>query len=91
MSHSKELYALLTETIIPEVEGFISSMNQFLENNESTDEIEQDKAGIHAIYENFLDIKIAIEEGNIEEENCKQLIEELTMLRAMGNQAGVNE
>lgn len=89
MTHSQELYALLTQSVIPEIETFISSMNEFLEANPATDEMKQDHAGITAIYDNFLDIKHAIEEGEIEEENCKKLIEEITMLRSMGNEAGV--
>lgn len=89
MTHSQELYALLTETVIPEVEEFMKSMNTFLETNEATEEMKQDQQGIIAIHQNFIDIMTAIEEGEIEEENCKQLIEEITMLRSMGNEAGV--
>jgi hypothetical protein len=91
MTHSQELYKLLTETVIPEVEGFMQSMSAYLETNEATDELKQDQEGIRMIHQNFLDIMTAIEEGEIEEENCKQLIEEITMLRAMGNEAGVAE
>jgi hypothetical protein len=91
MKHSQELYTLLSETVIPEVEGFMKSMNEFLENNEATEELLQDQQGIRAIHQNFLDIMIAIEEGEIDEENCAKLIQEITMLREMGNQAGINE
>ncbi len=91
MKHSEELYKLLSETVIPEVEAFMKSMNQFLEQNEATEELLQDQQGIRAIHQNFLDIMFAIEEGDIEEENCAKLIEEITMLRTMGNQAGVAE
>jgi len=87
MTHSQELYTLLSETVIPEVEGFMKTMEQFLAHNEATEEMQQDRMGINAIYQNFLDIMHAIEEGEIEEENCKQLIEEITMMRTMGNQA----
>jgi hypothetical protein len=91
MTYSQELYTLLTETVIPEVEGFMKSMNEFLAANEATEEMKRDQEGIIAIHQNFLDIMTAIEEGEIEEENCKQLIEEITMLRNMGNEAGVAE
>lgn len=91
MTHSQELYTLLTETVIPEVESFMQSMSSYLETNEATEEMKRDQEGIRMIHQNFLDIMTAIEAGEIEEENCKQLIEEITMLRSMGNEAGVAE
>ncbi len=91
MTHSKELYILLSETVIPEVESLMASMNAYLETNEATEEMLQDQQGILAIYQNFVDIMNAIEEGDIEEENCKQLVEEISMLRSMGSGAGIAE
>jgi hypothetical protein len=91
MTYSKELYNLLTESVIPEVEAVMKSMSEYLETNEPTEEMKRDKEGLSVIHQNFLDIMIAIEEGEIEEENCKQLLEEIKMLRSMGNEAGVAE
>jgi hypothetical protein len=86
MKHSEELYTLLSETVIPEVEGFMKTMATFMRENETTEEMLKDQEGIRAIHQNFLDIMGAIEAGEIEEENCAKLIEEITMLRTMGNQ-----
>ena len=69
----------------------MQSMSSYLETNEATEEMKRDQEGIRMIHQNFLDIMTAIEAGEIEEENCKQLIEEITMLRSMGNEAGVAE
>ena len=87
MKHSEELYTLLSETVIPEVEGFMTTMATFMRENEATDDMLQDQEGIRAIHQNFLNILGAIEAGEIDEENCAKLIEEITMLRQMGNQA----
>jgi hypothetical protein len=89
MTHAEELHQILTQHIIPEVEDVIEVMTSHLKENEATDEMLQEQAGIQAIHQNFLNILHAVEEGEISEEECLQIKKEIIMLRNMGNKAGV--
>jgi predicted Rossmann-fold nucleotide-binding protein len=87
MTHAEELRQILTEHIIPEVEDVMEVMNDHLKENEATDEMLQEHAGIQAIHKNFLNILNAVDSGEISEDECVKIMQEIIMLRNMGNKA----
>ena len=89
MKHSQQLHRLLSNDVIPEVEQFMQKMQAFSNTNETTPQMQEDQAGIVAILENFMDILHAIEDGSIEEENCEQLLNEITTMRKMGSEGAL--
>lgn len=87
MTHADELRQILTEHIIPEVEDVMEVMDDHLKENEATEEMLQEHAGIQAIHENFVNILNAVEAGEVSEDECVRIMKEIVMLRNMGNKA----
>ncbi|MDX1294658.1 MAG: hypothetical protein R3302_00225 [Sulfurimonadaceae bacterium] len=87
MTHADELRQILTEHIIPEVEDVMEVMDDHLKENEATEEMLQEHAGIKAIHQNFVNILNAVEAGEISDEECVRIMKEIVMLRNMGNKA----
>jgi len=84
MTLCKELYDLLTNHVIKDVESVMQQMNEFASKNELTPEMQEERSGLEAIHDNFLDIQNAIENQDIDSKNCEELLKELTMMRQMG-------
>ena len=87
MTHAEELRQILIEHIIPEVKDVMDVMEDHLKENEATEEMMQEYEGIQAIHQNFQNILTAVEEDAISEEECVQIMQEIIMLRNMGNKA----
>lgn len=85
MSVCEELHKLLSETVIHEVDNVVGQMDAYAREHELTPEMQEEQTAIRVIRDNFLNIIQAIELQEIEEENCRQILEELTMVRSMGN------
>ncbi|MEA3523307.1 MAG: hypothetical protein U9R50_10045 [Campylobacterota bacterium] len=83
MTPCKELYDLLTNHVIKDVESVVKQMNDYANENEITPEMQEERNGLLAIHENFLDIQNAIEDESIETKNCEELLKELNMMRQM--------
>lgn len=85
MTPCEQLYKLLTEEVIHEVDNVVSQMEAYAAEHPLTPEMEEERAGIRVIRDNFLNIIQAIETQQIEPGNCEDLLEELAMVRSMGN------
>jgi hypothetical protein len=84
MTPCEELYKLLSENVLPEVENVLGQMQTFANENTLTPEMQAEQQNLHAIHDNFLDIHTAIESGEIDPKNCEELLKELNMMRQMG-------
>ncbi|RUM61821.1 MAG: hypothetical protein DSZ03_07895 [Sulfurimonas sp.] len=87
MPHCQELYELLRQTVLPEIESVMTQMETYASQHDISDEMAQDQAGIKAMFENFSNIVAAIEAREIEAANCESLLSELNMMRQMGTEA----
>lgn len=85
MKYSEQLRVLLSDEVLPEIEAFTKKMQSFADANGPSEDIEQDRAGLQAIEQNFLNILEAVERGEISESNCEELIAEIGKLRSMGS------
>jgi hypothetical protein len=86
MSPCRELYELLTQHVIKDVQSVLEQMKAYASTNELTPEMIEEQSGLIAIHDNFLEIQDAIESGEIEAENCEALLKELNMMRQMGSE-----
>ncbi len=87
MTPCEELYKLLTNKVIIDVESVLKQMNEYASNNEITDEMQEERNHLLAIHENFLDIQHAIESNDIDVKNCEELLKELSMIKEMSENA----
>lgn len=85
MKHSEQLYAFLTKTVLPDMEDFMRKLQQHIDENGITEELQQDQQGIRALHNHFLELQISIEEGEMEEAECEMVFKELSQLRQVGN------
>ena len=84
MTPCKDLHDLLTNHVIKDVDSVMQQMNAYASKNEVTPEMQEERSGLEAIRDNFLEIQSAIEEQEIDPKNCEELLKELSMMRQMG-------
>ncbi|MEA1918919.1 MAG: hypothetical protein U9N52_03680 [Campylobacterota bacterium] len=84
MTPCKELYDLLSDHVIPDVESVLSQMQEYANANDLTPEMHEEQNGLIAIHDNFTEIQDAIESGEIDAKNCEELLKELSLMREMG-------
>ena len=89
MKNSETLHTLLVDEVIPDVEQFMKKMQEHIDTHDPSPEMQEDQQGIRMIHQHFLEILNAIENNEIAEENCEQLIGEISMLRKMGGEMPV--
>ncbi len=70
----KELYELVTNTVIPEVESYIEDLHKLIENNEQTDETLEEVRDMESFLVELQNILLAIDENKIDDEQSKEIL-----------------
>lgn len=70
----KELYELVTNTMIPEVESYIEDLHKLIENNEQTDETLEEVRDMESFLVELQNILLAIDENKIDDEQAKEIL-----------------
>ncbi len=70
----KELYELVTNTMIPEVESYIEDLHKLIENNEQTDETLEEVRDMESFLVELQNILLAIDENKIDDEQSKEIL-----------------
>ncbi|AXH11674.1 hypothetical protein [Halarcobacter bivalviorum] len=76
----KELYELVTNTMIPEVENYIEDLHKLIENNEQTDETLEEVRDMESFLVELQNILLAIDENKIEDEQAKEILEKINKM-----------
>lgn len=76
----KELYELVTNTMIPEVESYIEDLHKLIENNEQTDETLEEVRDMESFLVELQNILLAIDENKIEDEQAKEILEKINKM-----------
>lgn len=76
----KELYELVTNTMIPEVENYIEDLHKLIENNEQTDETLEEVRDMESFLVELQNILLAIDENKIDDEQAKEILEKINKM-----------
>lgn len=82
MSKAEELITMLKEEVIPEVEEYMDDLFELIASKKATKEDMEEVEGIQELRDDFRQMLEDVESGEVDEEECAELIEELNAMRA---------
>jgi len=82
MTHSQRLYTLLKEEVIADVEDHMDYLYDLIAKKKATQEDEDDLKEAQSILKEFKETLDEITSGEMGEEECLELIEELEKMRS---------
>jgi len=78
----KELYAIVNDTMIPEVENYVEDLHKLLENNEQTDDTIEELKDMESFLVELQNILFAIDENKMNDQQAKEILEKIqTMIK----------
>ncbi len=81
MTNTQKLYKLLEEEVIADVEDHMDYLYDLIAKKTATDEDKDDLKEAQMILKEFKNTLIEINNGDMDEEECLELIEELQEMR----------
>ena len=78
----KELYSLVHDTMIPEVESYVEDLHKTIENNEQTDDTLEEVRDMESFLVELQNILLAIDEEKMSEEQAKEILEKIQTMIA---------
>jgi len=78
----KELYSLVHDTMIPEVEIYVEDLHKVIENNEQTDDTLEEVRDMESFLVELQNILLAIDEEKMSEEQAKEILEKIQTMIA---------
>lgn len=78
----KELYALVHDTMIPEVENYIEDLHEVIEKNEQTEDTLEEVRDMESFLVELQNILLAIDEEKMNEEQAKEILEKIQAMIA---------
>ncbi len=82
MTNAQKLYKLLEEEVIADIEDHIDYIYDLIANKKDTDEDKDDLKEAQMILKEFKATLTEINNGDMDEDECLELIEELEEMRA---------
>ena len=82
MTNAQKLYKLLEEEVIADVEDHIDYLYDLIAKKKATDEDKDDLTEAQMILKEFKSTLIEINNGDMNEDECLELIEELEEMRS---------
>ena len=73
----KELYVVVHDTMIPEVENYIEDLHRVIEKNEQTEDTLEEVRDMESFLVELQNILLAIDEEKMNEEQAKGILEKI--------------
>ncbi len=83
MTHAQQLYKLLEEEVIADVEDHIDYLYDLIAKKKATPEDQDDLREAQGILKEFKETLNDINNGEMSDEECLELIEELEQMRSL--------
>ncbi len=83
MTHAQQLYKLLEEEVIADVEDHIDYLYDLIAKKKATQEDTDDLKEAQMILKEFKETLVEINNGDMSESECLELIEELEQMRSL--------
>jgi hypothetical protein len=81
MTNAETLTQLLTEEVIPDIEDYMDDLFVLIADKKSTDEDREELENMRELREEFKTMLIEIENGDMEEDECLEIIEEIRQMQ----------
>ena len=78
----KELYDIVNNTMIPEVESYVNDLNKVIENKEQTEDTLEEIRDMESFLVELQNILLAIDEEKMDEEQAKEILEKIQTMIA---------
>ncbi len=87
MSYSQELEILIKETVIPDIDESLDAIfEEIADNKEATEDAKEDIEELREFKADLHDVLDDIESGDIEEDECKELIADIKEAQKHGDE-----
>jgi len=73
----KELYDIVNNTMIPEVESYVNDLNKVIENKEQTEDTLEEIRDMESFLVELQNILLAIDEEKMDDEQAKEILEKI--------------
>jgi len=81
MTKAEQLTKLLTDVVIPDIEDFMDELFVLIADKRATDDDKADLDEMRELREEFKEMLIELENGDIDEDECDEIIEEINEMR----------
>jgi hypothetical protein len=81
MTNAETLTQLLTEEVIPDIEDYMDDLFVLIADKKSTDEDREELENMRELREEFKTMLIELENGDMEEDECLEIIEEIRQMQ----------
>ncbi len=78
----KELYSIVHDTMIPEVENYVEDLHKVIEKNEQTDDTLEEVRDMESFLVELQNILLALDEEKMDEEQAKEILEKIQTMIA---------
>lgn len=82
MSKTKELETLLEKEVLPEINDYIDDLFEIIASKKDTPEIKEELQNIQEMKTDFLAMLEEAKKGELDEEECEEIIEELKEMKS---------
>lgn len=82
----KELYSIVHDTMIPEVENYVEDLHKVIEKNEQTDDTLEEVRDMESFLVELQNILLALDEEKMDEEQAKEILEKIQTMIAEHSQ-----
>lgn len=82
----KELYSIVHDTMIPEVENYVEDLHKVIEKNEQTDDTLEEVRDMESFLVELQNILLALDEEKMDEEQAKEMLEKIQTMIAEHSQ-----
>lgn len=87
MSYAQELKELITEVVIPDIDESLDAIfEEIADNKEATEDAKEDIEELREFKADLQDVLDEIESGDIEEDECKELIDDIKEAQKNGEE-----
>lgn len=87
MSYAQELEKLIKESVIPDIDESLDAIfEEIAESKEASEDAKEEIENFQEFKADLLDILVDIENGDIDEEECKELIDDILEAQRSGDE-----
>lgn len=87
MSYAQELEKLIKESVIPDIDESLDAIfEEIAESKEASEDAKEEIENFQEFKADLLDILVDIENGDIDEEECKELIDDILEAQRNGEE-----
>jgi len=88
MSYAQELETLIKETVIPDIDESLDSIfEEIADNKEATEDAKEEIEELREFKADLQDVLDDIENGDIDEDECKEIIDDIKEAQKQGEAA----